>query len=67
MKKKRIYDSEAWRKKFLNPLAGAREHAPDARRKAVASCDMLKFDAELAATRTTFKLQTHDQPHPAST
>ncbi len=67
MKMKRIYDSEAWRAQFLMPPAGVKEHTPDARRKAVANCDLLRLDAEIAATRMTLKLQTHDQPHPTST
>ncbi len=67
MKKNRIFDSEAWRAQYLMPLAGAKEHAPDARRKAVFNCEMARLDAEIAATRMTLKLQTHDQPHPTST
>ncbi len=56
MRKKRICDSEAWRKKFLNPVAGSQEYAPDAIRKAVLASDLIKLDAELAATRTTLQI-----------
>ncbi len=53
---------------YANQLSDPRkEHLHDARREAVFNCEMARLDAEIAATRMTLKLQTHDQPHPAST